>query len=47
MTLKDNFKKIKDIFHQHAPQSKVGLSWGGKSETSYQLVKAGIQKYGK
>ncbi len=29
MTLKDNFRKIKDIFHQYAPQSKVGLSWGG------------------
>lgn len=29
MTLKDNFRKIKDIFHQYAPQSKVALSWGG------------------
>jgi len=28
-TLKDNFIKIKDVFHQYAPQSKVGLSWGG------------------
>ncbi len=28
-TLKDNFIKIKDIFHQYAPGSKVGLSWGG------------------
>lgn len=28
-TLKDNFRKIKDIFHQYAPQSKVAISWGG------------------
>jgi|SRR6185369_16396253 len=28
-TLKDNFRKIKDNFHQYAPQSKVSLSWGG------------------
>lgn len=28
-TLKDNFRKIKDAFHQHAPQSKVAISWGG------------------
>lgn len=28
-TLKDNFRKIKDIFHQYAPQSKIALSWGG------------------
>lgn len=28
-TLKDNFRKIKDAFHQYAPQSKVALSWGG------------------
>lgn len=29
LTLKDNFRKIKDIFHQYAPQSKVAISWGG------------------
>jgi hypothetical protein len=28
-TLKDNFRKIKDIFHQYAPLSKVAISWGG------------------
>ncbi len=28
-TLKDNYRKIKDIFHQYAPRSKVSLSWGG------------------
>lgn len=28
-TLKDNFRKIKDNFHQYAPQSKVSISWGG------------------
>lgn len=28
-TLKDNFRKIKDIFYQFAPQSKVAISWGG------------------
>ena len=28
-TLKDNFRKIKDIFHQNAPQSRVAISWGG------------------
>lgn len=27
-TLKDNFRKIKDVFHQNAPQSKVAISWG-------------------
>lgn len=27
--LKDNFRKIKDIFHTHAPGSKVAISWGG------------------
>lgn len=27
-TLQDNYRKIKDIFHQYAPQSKVALSWG-------------------
>lgn len=27
--LKDNFRKIKDIFHQNAPGSKVAISWGG------------------
>ena len=32
-TLKDNFRKIKDIFHQYAPQSKVALSWGGWQST--------------
>ncbi len=29
--LQDNYRKIKDIFHQHAPQSKVALSWGSWS----------------
>ncbi len=29
MALKDNFRKIKDIFHQYAPGSKVAMSWGG------------------
>lgn len=29
LTLKDNFRKIKDIFHQYAPLSKVAISWGG------------------
>lgn len=29
MTLIDNYRKIKDIFHQYAPNSKVALSWGG------------------
>jgi hypothetical protein len=29
LTLKDNYRKIKDVFHQYAPQSKVGISWGG------------------
>lgn len=28
-TLKDNYRKIKDIFHKEAPKSKVALSWGG------------------
>lgn len=28
-TLKDNYRKIKDEFHQYAPQSKVAISWGG------------------
>lgn len=28
-TLKDNFRKIKEAFHQYAPLSKVSLSWGG------------------
>jgi hypothetical protein len=28
-TLQDNFRKIRDIFHQYAPNSKVALSWGG------------------
>ena len=27
--LKDNFRKIKEVFHTHAPQSKVAISWGG------------------
>lgn len=27
--LKDNYRKIKDIFHEYAPQSKVAISWGG------------------
>ena len=30
-TLKDNFRKIKDIFHANAPQSKVAISWGSWS----------------
>lgn len=30
-TLKDNFRKIKDVFHQNAPQSKVAISWGSWS----------------
>ena len=29
MTLKDNYRKIMEIFHQEAPNSKVSLSWGG------------------
>ena len=28
-TLKDNYRQIKNIFHQYAPNSKVSLSWGG------------------
>jgi hypothetical protein len=32
-TLKDNYRKIKDIFHQYAPRSKVALSWGGWQST--------------
>lgn len=28
-TLKDNYRKIKDVFHQYAPNSKVSLGWGG------------------
>ena len=28
-TLKDNYHAIKDIFHQYAPNAKVGISWGG------------------
>jgi len=28
-TLKDNFRQIKDVFHQYAPNSQVGISWGG------------------
>lgn len=31
--LKDNFRKIKNIFHQYAPRSKVALSWGGWQST--------------
>jgi len=30
-TLKDNFRKIKDIFHANAPNSKVAISWGSWS----------------
>lgn len=30
-TLKDNYRKIKDVFHTYAPKSKVALSWGGWS----------------
>lgn len=30
-TLMDNFRKIKDVFHQNAPQSKVAMSWGSWS----------------
>jgi len=40
-TLKDNFRKIKDIFHQYAPQSKVGLSWGGWSNRYDDTVNQG------
>lgn len=29
LTLKDNFRIIKNIFHQYAPNSKVAFSWGG------------------
>jgi hypothetical protein len=32
-SLKDNFRKIKDMFHQYAPRSKVALSWGGWQST--------------
>lgn len=28
-TLKDNYRLIKDAFHQYAPQAKVSISWGG------------------
>ena len=28
-TLQDNYRTIKDNFHQYAPNSKVSLSWGG------------------
>lgn len=28
-TLKDQYRAIKDIFHQYAPNSEVGISWGG------------------
>lgn len=27
--LMDNYRKIKDVFHEKAPNSKVALSWGG------------------
>ena len=27
--LKANYYSIKDIFHQHAPNARVGISWGG------------------
>lgn len=41
-TLKDNFRKIKDIFHQNAPQSKVAISWGGwQSRYDDQVNKGG------
>lgn len=32
-TLKDNYRKIKDNFHQFAPHSQVALSWGGWQST--------------
>lgn len=28
-TLKDNYRAIKEIFHQNAPNAQVGISWGG------------------
>lgn len=28
-TLKDRYLAIQDVFHQHAPNAKVGISWGG------------------
>lgn len=32
-TLKDNYKKIAEIFHSFAPRSKVSLSWGSWQST--------------
>mgnify|MGYP000343636532 CR=1 FL=1 len=29
LTLQDNYRMIKDNFHQYAPNSKVSISWGG------------------
>lgn len=41
-TLKDNFRQIKANFHQYAPQSKVGISWGGwQSRYDDQVNKGG------
>lgn len=45
-TLKDNFRKIKDIFHQYAPHSKVALSWGGwQSRYDDQVNKGGLSLF--
>ncbi len=40
-TLKDNYRKIKEIFHANAPHSKVSLSWGGWSSTYDDKVNQG------
>ena len=40
-TLKDNYRKIKDIFHTVAPNSKVSLSWGSWQSTYDDKVNQG------
>lgn len=45
-TLKDNFREIKDAFHQYAPQSKVGISWGGwQSRYNDEVNKGGLSLF--